>query len=100
MFAKLVILTIALVGLAASMLVMRQQRIELAHRAARLHHQIIESRQEIWYEQARAAEMLTPVEIKRRLDAAQLTVEHIPPAGPLATRTAQASGRLESTATN
>ncbi|MHC4994862.1 MAG: hypothetical protein ACYTGQ_07400 [Planctomycetota bacterium] len=99
MFAKLVILTIALIGLAASMLVMRQHRIELAHRAARLHHQIIQTRQEVWHEQARAAEMLSPEQIKQRLDRADLMVQHITPQGPVA-QTASADQRPGRTATN
>jgi hypothetical protein len=99
MFAKLVILTIALIGLAASMLVMRQHRIELAHRSARLHHQIIQTRQEVWREQAVASEMLSPLKIKERLDQAELVVQHITPQGPVA-QTASAEQRAGATATN
>lgn len=79
MFAKLVTLTLLFVCLAGSMLVLRQQRLQLANESARLHGEVVELREDIWDAQTRAAGELRPRQIETRLQEAQGAVEPTPP---------------------
>ena len=90
MFAKLVTLTLLFVCVAGAMLVLRQQRLQLANESARLHGQVVELREGIWDAQTRAAGQLRPQEIESRLAESQIAVETTPPPtlGPV-TRFAQ-----------
>lgn len=87
MFSKLVALTLALVLMAAGLLVMRQQRIEAAHRTAELHHQIQQTRQALWRAQVDSAGLLRPEAIRRRLrrleEEGRLAFEPIVPRPPM-----------------
>ncbi|MEX2672585.1 MAG: hypothetical protein WD294_10790 [Phycisphaeraceae bacterium] len=79
MFGKLIALSLMLVVLGASLLVLRQHRLELAHEAATLHRQIHDKRQDIWNVQAEASAELTPTALARRIGATRLALEpHIP----------------------
>lgn len=90
MFAKLVTLTLLFVCLAGSMLVLRQQRLQLANESVRLHGQVVDLREGIWDAQTRAAGQLRPQQIESRIAEAQIAVQLAPPPtlGP-ATRFAQ-----------
>lgn len=74
MFPKLVTLTVVLMCLMATLLVLRQQRIELANQTARLHAQILKTRHELWDDQSRAAVALAPHNLQRRIDDTQLAL--------------------------
>ena len=79
MFAKLVTLTLLFVCLAGAMLVLRQQRLELANESARLHGQVVDLREQIWDAQTRAAGELRPQQIETRIQQAQVAVEQTQP---------------------
>lgn len=82
MFPKLVALTVMMVLLAAGMLQLRQNRLELSSRTASIHARIIRARHDLWQEQTRAAEQLNPIALQRRIDDAELAFEPIKPDGP------------------
>ena len=71
MFIKLVSLIVVLMLLAVSLLVFRQQRIDLAHEIAGHHRAVQHHRQAIWRKQTRVAELCQPDVLRPRL-------EHIP----------------------
>ena len=48
MFGKLLLIIIVMGVTACALLVNRQQRIDTAHRAARLHQEILHQRQQCW----------------------------------------------------
>ena len=75
MFPKLVMLTVLTICMAATLLLMRQHRIELAHRAARTHAQSLATRHDLWTVQAEAASLLTPESLQSRLAETQLAFE-------------------------
>ena len=79
MFHKLAMLTVMLVCLAAALLLLRQERLELANRNAFLYWEIQRHRQAIWLVEARGAELLRPAELHKRIERAKLGLE---PAGP------------------
>jgi hypothetical protein len=82
MFPKLVTLTVVLMCLMATLLVLRQQRLELANQTARLHSKLIRERHDIWDAQSRAALVLTPSSLQRRIDDARLALAPVVPQGP------------------
>ena len=84
MFPKLVGLTLMLVCLAASLLALRQHRLELAHQNSVLFSQIMATRQSLWDSRARSAMVLQPARLHERIDKAQLAMVPIDP--PLLTR--------------
>jgi len=90
MFPKLVMLTVLMICLAATLLLLRQHRIELAHRAARVHSQSIQTRHELWSVQAQAAALMTPESLRQRLDDTRLALEPAVPQ-PLVPRSGLAS---------
>ena len=79
MFYKLAILTVMLVALGGGLLVLRQQRLEEANRAAVLYGQIQRTRQAIWADQAHTAALLRPRELGQRIERANLTLEPFDP---------------------
>lgn len=82
MFRKLVLLSLVLVVLAASLLLLRQHRLELAHEAATLHQQIYDTRRDIWDVQAAASAELTPRALAQRIDETNLALEPRTPRSP------------------
>jgi hypothetical protein len=82
MFHKLAMLTVMLVCLAAALLLLRQQRLELANRNASLYWEIQRSRQAIWLAESRSAALLRPSELQNRIERTRLGLE---PAKPQAT---------------
>lgn len=95
MFPKLVTLTLLFIGLAAGMLVLRQDRLRMANETVTLHHQVVDLREKIWNAQSHAAGELRPTTLQHRLTDAQVAVEPTPPPtlGP-ATRYAGADSDL------
>jgi hypothetical protein len=75
MFPKLLAMTLFMIALAGGMLLMRQHRLELAHRAARTHAQAIETRQQLWTTQVEAASLISPESLKQHLSRTQLAME-------------------------
>lgn len=82
MFHKLIVLSIMLVLVGASLLVLRQHRLELAHEGATLHRQIHQTRQAIWNIQADASAELTPTGLARRIGASELALQPQTPQSP------------------
>ena len=75
MFPKLVMLTVLTICLAGTLLLMRQHRIELAHRAARVHSQSIQTRHDLWAVQSHAASLMTPESLKDRIAETRIAFE-------------------------
>lgn len=90
MYAKLLVLTILLFAIGATLLVQRQQRLHLAHETMLLRREAERTRQVIWSHQAAAAERLTPAEVARLAESLQLALE---PATPLWRQTTDAQWR-------
>lgn len=92
MFPKLVMLTVLTICLAGALLLMRQHRIELAHRAARVHGQSINTRHDLWDVQAQAAGLMTPQSLQDRIAETRLAFEPAVPQPLVAeTRVAEAA---------
>jgi hypothetical protein len=79
MFHKLAILTILLVALGGALLVLRQERLEVANQNANLYWQIQQTRQAIWSAQADTAVLLRPGDLQRRIERARLHLEPFDP---------------------
>ncbi len=48
MFAKLLLVILVMAATACALLVNRQQRIDTAHRTARVHQQVLSQQQQLW----------------------------------------------------
>lgn len=79
MFAKLCTLTVLLTATIAGLLMLRQQRLEMAHESATLHRRIVQARQELWSAQTRAADLLRPDDLQRRVKQSELVLEPATP---------------------
>ncbi len=66
MFYKVLLLIVCATLIAATLVVIRQQRLEQAHAMTQMHRQIDRDRQKLWVLQADIADHLDP----RRLEAA------------------------------
>jgi cell division protein FtsL len=77
---KLLTLTVLLFAIFATLLVYRQQRLQLAHELMVLRKQAEQNRQVIWTHEAAVAEQLTPDNIARLSHAQRIVLE---PATPL-----------------
>ncbi len=87
MFAKLVTLIVVLMLLAVSLLVFRQQRLDLAHDIAAQHRSVQTSRHAIWKRETRVAELLRPSELMPRLESLPVALDTATP-DPVRTNTA------------
>lgn len=79
MFGKMVGLTLMLLVLAGSLLMLRQQRLVIAHDNAELFWKILSTRESLWDVQARGAVMLQPQRLAMRIQTAQVAVEPVEP---------------------
>ena len=79
MFPKLIALTLLLVALAGGLLLLRQQRLETAHRTAAVHIDVQKMREAVWAEQVRSGRLLPPDELRRRIRRAG--IELLPATG-------------------
>ena len=99
MFFKSLILAIAGVGVAASMLAMRQQRFDTAHEMAVLHKQIDNARRSMWDQQVKISNEVQPAKLEASIARSGLKLEPLvqvpdrtaPPASGAPTRVADRS---------
>lgn len=75
MFPKLAIALIAATAFGATLLGLRQQRVQTVGQMAALHAQMNRTRQEMWDTQVRIAEHASPTRLKEALQRAGLDVE-------------------------
>lgn len=80
MFAKLMVLTLALLLMAAGLLVLRHQRAQLTFEIVRLHRDNELAQRELWRAEAAAAEQTRPADLVERINVAGLTLEPVLPA--------------------
>jgi len=76
MFAKLLIIIVALGGAACVMLVHRQQRVELAHDVARTHQRLLQHERVIWELRTEIASRIRPSDVRALVE--QMGVEWVP----------------------
>ena len=77
---KLAALTLLVVGLAGTLLVIRQQRIDVAHETAALRGEIEQLRHDVWRAEAEASYRLQPDGIRQRIESIDLVLEPAVPA--------------------
>lgn len=78
MFAKLFITILALGCIAAVLLVLRQQRIDLAHEMAESHQRLVEQETEVWRLRAEVVSRCRPEDIRRAVEQSDQTWTDIP----------------------
>lgn len=79
MYAKLLVLTVSLVAVAATLLLWRQQRLELTHAVMDANRQVRQIKQAIWQQEADAARLLAPHRLIDDLQRTQIAVEPTKP---------------------
>lgn len=79
MLPKLIAVVVIGTALAAVLLGMRQQRLQMMHEMARMHSKINASRQEVWDLQVKIAERMEPEFLKAAIARAELQLEPITP---------------------
>jgi hypothetical protein len=67
MFAKMLLIIITLGALAATLLVIRQHRIDAAHEMSRIHGRLLEAERRLWDARERVASECTPEDIRLAL---------------------------------
>jgi hypothetical protein len=82
MFAKGIALVLFATAVAATLVGLRQHRLELSHDMAVMHRKIDTSRQGLWCLQADLADQMNPVRLKQRIEAAPLALEPLTPMRP------------------
>lgn len=81
MLARLITVVVFATAVAAVLLGLRQQRLQVMHEMAQLHAQINEDRQAMWDLQVRIAERMQPEALHEAIARAGLEVEPITPDG-------------------
>jgi cell division protein FtsL len=79
MFAKLLVTTLVLVAVAATLLFLRQQRLELTHAVMAANRQVRQVQQATWQQQTDAARLLAPHRLIESIDRTQIAVEPTKP---------------------
>ena len=82
MLAKLITVVIVATAVAAVLLGLRQQRLQLMHEMAAMHSRINDNRQVMWDLQVRIAERTQPEALHAALARAELEVQPIVPDTP------------------
>lgn len=82
MYARVLILIVAMTALAVSVLALRQQRYDTMHEMAVLHQQLNGNRQDLWHWQSRIAERTEPGALQDALKRAGLVLEPVTTAPP------------------
>lgn len=75
MHAKLMITTLALLAIAAGMLVMRHERMRLAHETMMVHRQARELSKQLWNAETLAAALVAPDRLETRIQQSRLALE-------------------------
>jgi cell division protein FtsL len=79
MLTKLIAVVVIVTVLAAVLLGLRQQRLQMMHEMARTHSQINTARQDVWDLQVRIAERMEPEFLRAAIQRAGLELEPITP---------------------
>ena len=79
MFSRLLTLILWMAVIAAVLLALRQNRIEMTQRILALHLQVQQSRHALWDQQIAIAEHVRPAELLASIGRAQLNLEPIAP---------------------
>jgi len=79
MFAKLLVLTVALVAIAATLLLWRQQRLELTYAVMDTNRQVRQVQQAIWQQESDAARLLAPHRLIEGIDRRRIALEPTKP---------------------
>lgn len=82
MFGKLLLVILTAFVTAAGLLVMRQQRLELAHRASVVHRRLSEQERSLWELQHRIATACRPAFVRERMSTGEHRWVPIPNAPP------------------
>ena len=77
MFSKITFIIIATVMIACGLLVIRQQRMQLANDIAQAHRQINHSRQRIWDLQAQVSQKVQPLALHQALERRNIEMEPV-----------------------
>lgn len=85
MFAKLITVVVLTTAVAASLLGLRQQRLQIMHETAQLHAQIDRRRLQTWDLQVRINERMNPPALRKAIERIALDLEPITPDGPVKT---------------
>lgn len=95
MFAKLLITIFSLGLIAAALLVIRQQRIDIAHDMAKTHQRIVEQESQLWRLRAEVVRRCRPEDVRAALERSGLVWQTIPqnPPGTNEVQTHYAEGR-------
>lgn len=80
MFAKLLLLVMVTTVVGATLLGLRQQRLQLMHEMAGLHSQIDRARQATWDMQTRIAQLTEAGALEQAIERAELELESVTPA--------------------
>lgn len=78
MFAKLLITILSLGLVAAALLVVRQQRIDIAHDMAALHERIVDQEAQLWRLRAEVVRRCRPEDVRAALEHSGLVWQTIP----------------------
>jgi hypothetical protein len=82
---KLLLCLIATTAVAACLVHLRQQRLDLAHQSSRLHAQLQDRQAKLWAQQVRLAALTAPPAVGRSVTAHGLTLVPVKPIGAPAT---------------
>ena len=80
MLGKLLTLIVFIIAIGAALLGMRQYRLNIQGDMTRLHHEMNQSRKELWDMQVRIARQTEPQALRQAVQRAQLELEPITPA--------------------
>lgn len=79
MYAKLLVITLALAAIGGTLLIWRQQRLELSYQIMDVHREIRQLKQAIWRHETDAAQLLTPDRLQEGIDRVQIALENDAP---------------------
>lgn len=68
LLAKLVVIVVALGGMALGLLALRQQRYEVSNEISRAHNRIVEQERAVWHLRAAVASRSSPADIRAAAD--------------------------------
>jgi hypothetical protein len=72
LFAKLLVIILVIGGTACALLVVRQQRLDLAHEISRTHWRMLTQRQTLWALEAEIARRCRPEHIRSSAEALEI----------------------------
>jgi hypothetical protein len=79
MHGKLIVLTLVMLAMLATLLALRHQRLQLSNQVVQQHMTAQRLARDLWQVQADAATLLTPQNVRDRIDRARLAMEPATP---------------------